>query len=219
MNLSEAKTKVSILLDDLNFGYHTESQVTIYLNDAQQEVQKYLVQAGQNWYSKCKQATLVVGSCEYYLPSDLLKINRLELVTSTSNSVDNTYPLNPITLNQQDLYSQTNADPLAYVMVKNRIKLFPVPNIARTIKLTYTYRLSDLSLDAESFDVPQEFEEMIILLAAKTGAIRDDRSTAMIDSKIAMYLQSLKQAASDRQQQRSRRIVVTGRDNDSGWWA
>jgi hypothetical protein len=218
VQLSEGKTRVSVLLDDLNFGYHTESQVTQYLNDAQAEVQKYLIQAGQNWYTKCKQAALVVGSCEYYLPSDLLKINRVEVVTGTSNSVDTTYPLEPITLNQQDLIQQTQADPSAYVVTKNRIKLFPVPQIARTLKLTYSYRASALVLDTESFDVPEEFEEMIVLLAFKTGALRDDRNTAQIDGKIAMYLTSLKQAAADRVQQRSRRIVVTGSDYNSGNW-
>jgi len=218
VQLSEAKTRVSVLLDDLNFGYHTESQVTQFLNDAQAEVQKYLIQAGQNWYTKCKQTSLVAGSCEYYLPSDLLKVNRVEVVTGTSNSVDQTYVLEPITLNQQDFFPQNRSDPSSYVITKNRIKLFPVPQIVRTIKLTYSYRVSPLVLDTESFDVPEEFEEMIVLLAFKTGALRDDRNTSQIDGKIAMYLTSLKQAAADRVQQKARRIVVTGNDYDSGVW-
>jgi hypothetical protein len=218
VTLSEAKTRLSVLLDDLQFGYHTESQCTQYLNDAAQEVQKYLIQAGQNWYTKCVQATLTVGGCEYYLPSDFLEANRIEMVMSTSNSVDQTYALEPMTLNQQDMLNQTRADPVCYVISKNRLKLFPVPQTARTIKLTYSYKIAPLTLDTESFDVPDEFSEMVVLLAMKTGALRDDRSTAQIDGKIAMYMQSLKQSANSRQVQRSRRIVQSGYINDSGVW-
>lgn len=218
MTLAELKTRVSVLLDDLQFGYHTEAQVTTYINDAQKEVQKYLIQAGQNWYLKCKQASLVAGACEYYLPADLLKINRLEIVTSTSNGVDTTYTLEPITLNQQSLLPQQTSNPMGYVVSKNKIKLFPVPNTTNTIKLTYSYRVADLTLDTDSADVPEEFVEMISLLAFKTGALRDDRNTNQIDGKIAMYLTSLKQAAADRVQQKARRIVITGDDSDGGVW-
>jgi hypothetical protein len=219
VTLDEAKTRVSIFLDDLQFGYHTESQVTAYINDAVRETQKYLVLAGQNWYTKCKQASLVSGSCEYYLPDDFLKLNRLEMVTGISGGVDTTYSLNPITLNQQELYSQSSSKPLAYVIVKNRLKLFPVPNVTNTIKLTYTYRIADLVLDTESLDVPEEYTEFVTLLAYKTGALRDDRSTAQIDGKIAMYLTSLKQSSNEREQQKPRYIRETGVDGQgSGWY-
>lgn len=210
MTLGELKTLFSVYLDDLAFGYFTESQVTRYLNQAQRELQKQLVQAGQNYYTICKQASLVASSCEYYLPQDFLKLHRLEIVLSGTAPNEIRDPILPITLNQQDLVGGTTGTPEVYTLLGNRFKLFPIPDSTQTIKLTYSYRVSDMVLDSDVPDAPEQYHEYICMLAVKDAFIRDDRDASVIQNKIDSYKELMKQDAAERQQDRGRMIVETG---------
>lgn len=102
MNFLQLRQYVSVQLDDTSFGYFTESIVNRYLNNAQREVQKYLMAAGQNWYNRCQQAMTVVNACEYSLPEDFLKMHRAELVLSGTAPNEEIQTLDWITLNQLD---------------------------------------------------------------------------------------------------------------------
>lgn len=219
MNLGELKDLVAVYLDDLSFGYHTETQVTRYLNNAQKEAQKLLIQAGQNFYLQCKQTSLVAESCQYALPSDFAKVNRLEIVVSGTAPNEDTATLYPITLNQQDMINRKLGTPEAYCLVKDAVKLFPMPddsNDGRVLRLDYTYRVSDMASNGDEPDIPEAYHELLACLAARDGFIRDDRNTQTLDDKIAGYISQMKQDASDRIQQTGRMVVLT-QDQGTGY--
>ncbi len=217
MNFSELQTLVSYHLDDLEFGYHTRPTVKRYLNQAQREVQKLLMAAGQNWYNKCQQTPTVENACAYYLPDDFLKMQRVELVIDGTAPDENIRVLDWVTLNQQDLIVQGPSIPAAFAIQKNTVKLFPVADESTYIlRITYSYRISDMSNDTDVPDVPEEFHEMIALLAVRDGYLRDDRATGELDNKIQLYRSAMKTDASDRIQTRARRVVVTGGNGSWG---
>lgn len=217
MNLSELKAAVATQLDDPNFGYFTESIITRYLNNAQREVQKYLMAAGQNWYNRCQQTPTVENACAYYLPSDFLKMQRVELVMSGTSPNEDIKALDWITLNQQDMIPQGPGVPCAFNIQKDTIKLWPVADSADyTLRITYSYRISDMVNNTDVPDVPEEFHEMIEILATRTGYLRDDRPVAELDAKIDEYKRAMKVDAADRTQTRARRIVTT-KDYDGGY--
>lgn len=218
VNFSELQSEVSYFLDDLDFGYHTRVTVQRYLNQAQREVQKLLLASAQNWYNKCQQATTVANACAYYLPSDFLKMHRVELVLSGTAPNEDINVLEAVTLNQQDLVESRSGTPTAYCIQKNQIKLFPVDNTAtHTLRITYSHRVSDMSADTDVPDVPEEFHEMLVLLAARDGFLRDDRATLELDTKIQAYKNALKSDASDRIQSHARRVVVTRSGAGDSW--
>ena len=115
MLVSTAITLMSSWLDDPNNGYFTQANCITWLNLAQRHVQQELLQAGNNWYLKPVETTMVVGQAEYVLPTDFMQEHRLEVVMSNYGTTEeNAQPLIPITLNQQDMVSRRLGNPTNY---------------------------------------------------------------------------------------------------------
>lgn len=214
MTFGEIKTLVSVWLDDLNYGYFTQSQVETWVNNATNEVQKRLLKAGENFYTKCVITTLNSVSSfqtDYVLPSDFRELQRLEVITSGLGTVDETsYTVNQITLNQQDLITQTSGTPFAYYIKKNRLVVLPAPDQDYTLRMWYAYMVPYMVDDGETPDVPQEYHELIALLATESGFLRDDRVPSLIAKKIVDYQTMLDQDAKRRRVDQPRRVRVTG---------
>src|SRR5574343_497738 len=117
--------------------------------------------------------TLVVAQQDYALPSDFIVEHRLEIVLSGSGSTENRRPLEPITTNQQDLISIASGTPSHYYIKKDRVTLSPTPDTALTMRLYYSPRVADMTADADSPDVPEQFMEYVAILAAYDGFIKD----------------------------------------------
>jgi hypothetical protein len=81
MNLGELRTLSRYWLDDDEGGYFTDTMMNTFLNQAQREVQKLLLQAGEDYYTICVMTDTVVNQRDYALPSDFVKLMRLERVS------------------------------------------------------------------------------------------------------------------------------------------
>lgn len=210
MTFLELKTLVSMWVDDLQFGYFTQAQVGQFLNNAQREIQKSLVLAGENYYVGCPVTTsTVIGQSDYVLPDDFLKIHRIEISLNTTDVT----VLEPITLNQQDFLNRENSTPECYYIRKNRLILVPPPSQVQTLRMWYSYRVADMVDDAELPDVPEEFQETIAVLATYDCFLKDGRPPEMVLKKKQDYEEKLKQMAVQRQVARPRKVVVTSYDS------
>lgn len=216
--LADVKNKITYWVDDLLKGYFTDTQLNRFINDAVFEVQKNLIQCGQNYYLTKAETLLVPGQNEYVLPSDFLHLHRLEIVTQghgTTNEVR--VPIQSITLNQQDVYPFGSlGQPGCYYLKSDRIVTVPSPDTALYLQLTYSYRTAPLVLDIDVVDVPDEYCEMVALFAAVDCYIKDARDPSVLTSKLGEYRDMMKREAEDRLQDASRRIVMTG---DGGYGA
>lgn len=198
-------------LDDLNAGYFTPSQINRFINNAQYEVQKELLLAGENWYLKPVQTTLVVNQQDYVLPLDFVHLNRLSIITSgAGTSSQNEVPLAPITLNQLDLVPNNTGQPQYYVIKRNRLMLFPFPDTAYPMLLYYSPIVAEMVLDTDIPNIPTQFHEYIAVLATYDGLIKDNRPVESITIKMNNYRQMLKSEAAARNQDAPRNVVITG---------
>lgn len=210
MNFLDLQNLVAYWVDDLNFGYFTPVQVKRFLNNAAFEVQKRLVLAGENYYLTAKETPMVQNQADYILPDDFLKLNRVELIpTGQCNpNITDIIRLNSITLNQRDFLNATTGVPNVYYLRKNRLIILPVPDAtAKTIRLWYTYRIIPMTLDSEIPDVPEEFQELIAILAAKDCLLKDGRDVSTLLNKEAMYEKMFESMAEDRKVDAPRTIV------------
>jgi hypothetical protein len=220
MTFAELRSLVWYYVDDSQGistgtgGYFTNTQVNVFLNNAQKEVQKQLLQAGEMYYLKTVETTTVANQQDYILPSDFLKLHRLEYVVSGSTAItEDTKMMQRLTLNQSDMFSVKVGMPSAYTIKKNRFSLYPIPDTAsKTLRLFYSYRVADMSGNTDEPDVVGEFIEYIAILAAETCMIKDDRSSAALMEKKQSYLNLLKQMAEDRAQDSSREVINTYED-------
>lgn len=213
MQLSELRNQVAYWLDDLNFTYFTQTQVNRWINQAQREVQKRLIHAGEQFYTVVASTSTVVNQQDYILPTDFLKLNRLELILSGTVPNEVAVKLEGITMNQKDLLMDNNSStPSGYFFKKNRLVLCPIPDAVYTMKLWYTYKVVDLVQDTDIPDVPEQFHEFITLLAAKDGFIKDSRDPSNLNAKIEMYEKWLLRDAEERAEDAPRQVVVTTTD-------
>jgi hypothetical protein len=215
MNFGQMQSWVSYVLDDLDFGYFTETQVKRWLNDAQYEAQKILIQTDENWFLKCLQTTLVIGQSDYALPDDFLKLNRLQIIQYPNTTNEVRTQIFPIVLSQQQAFTSNNAFPISYYIKKNRIVLVPPSDTAYTLRLDYTYLLGELSADSDESQIPIQYHEYVCLLGAITGFLKDDRNPSSLLAKKAWYEAMFKQDAEDRKVDSPREVVVTRQD---GFW-
>ena len=207
MTRAELRTLMLSWLDDPDSGYFTAAQCNVWLNLAQRQVQMLLLQAGQNFYMKPVITTLVSGQADYVLPSDFVVEHRLEVVISGSGTSENRQPIIPITTNQQDLVSIASGTPTNYYIKKDRVTLSPTPNAALTLRLYYSPMVTDMTADADSPDVPEQFMEFVAILAAYDGFIKDDRAPQNLVLKKEKYETLLKQMSNDRTQDQSRQVI------------
>ncbi len=210
MTLAELRALTLSWLDDPNAGYFTIPQIDAWLNNAQKEVQKLLLQAGQNYYMKPCQTNLVYGQSDYVLPQDFVKEHRLEIVVSGVPPFENTVPLAPITLNQQDLVPNQIGQPQYYFLKKNRLVLMPAPDTILPLRLYYSPLVADMLLATDIPDVPPSYHEFLAVLATVDGMLKDQRDPSNIIIKRTYYETMLKQDAQERLQDSPRSIVQTG---------
>lgn len=202
-------------LDDSDAGYFTPPQVNTWINLAHRQLQMLLLQAGENYYMKPVETTLVVGQSDYILPADFMVEHRLEIVLSGTGYNESRQPLVMITTNQQDMISIGLGNPANYYIKKDRVTLSPTPQQALPLRIYYSPMVQDLSSDSDVPDVPEQYMEYVALLAAFNGFIKDDRAPQNLQAKMMQFEALLKQMAEDRTQDSSRQVVQT-MDYDGG---
>lgn len=202
------------MVDDLELSYFTTTELTRYANQMLREVQKLLIQAGNNWYVQidATQST-VVNQANYSLPTDFLKMNRVELVTNAGVN-ETRYSVINIPLSQKDSIS-FDSDVAAYYILKSTLYFVPLPQTVKTIRFYYTYRVAEMSSDSDTPDLPAEFHEYLADRVAEICFLKDGRDASFIRYKCDKVEQFLKQDAIERNQVSASRVVVV--DEDQSW--
>ena len=219
MNFLQLKTEVVAYADDLNFGYFLESQVERWLNHAQVECQKLLLQAGQNFYAKTVSTNLISGQQEYILPIDFVDLQRLSVITSGTGPTATQSMLTKITTNQQDLVTNQSGVPAFYNIIRNRLYLYPIPNGTQVLQLIYSPVVTDMVLPTDVPNVPAEYEEFLVILAVISCLLKDGREMGGFIAKRDYYQQLMKDTATERNVDGPRSIVTTGEwgSGDANW--
>jgi hypothetical protein len=199
-------------LNDINGTYFLPSQVQVWLNNSQREVQKQLIQSGENWYVIGVTTNTIVGSDTYALPSDFLKMHKLEIVTSglstvgTSNEITNV--LEPVTLQESAQIQLGPSVPIAYTIKKNCLILRPFPDQIYVLKAQYSYSVSNMVADSDVPDAPTQYHEYLAILTTLDGMYRDNVDPSSFHVKRDFYLNLMKQDSQNRRVDRPRRVVT-----------
>ena len=210
MDFLDLQNSTAYFLDDLQFGYFTPTQIKLWINNAQKEVQKRLLKSGNNHYLRCVTTTLVVNQNDYVLPLDFKHLHRLEVIISGTAPNESASPILPITLNQTDLVDNTVGTPAVYYFKRNRLVLEPAPDTALILRMWYSYEVAELVLDSDEPDVPTAYQELIPLLAAEDGFIKDGRVSGLLEKKLKEFQKDMDSDAQERNKDVPRGIVETG---------
>lgn len=196
-------------------SYFTTTQVGVFLNNAQREVQKQLITSGELYYQKTVETVTVKDQADYVLPSDFLDLYRFEYVESGSGDLESRRLLSNISLNQQYKVGNAPGSPYFYTIRGNRATLFPTPDTSsKVLRLYYAYLVADMSAANDVPDVPLQFQEYIAVLAALDCFVKDDRSPQNLIEKRGTYVEMMKKIAQQRADDSPRSIIDL---SSSGW--
>lgn len=209
VNLRQLQTLVVGWLDDPLQTYFTPALTLVWLNNAQKECQKRLLQAGENYYVIKASATMVINQPDYVLPSDFLKLHELQIVTSGTGVNENRQTLSPVTLVQLDQYAQTTGMPQVYNIKKNCFSVRCYPDQAYPMYLHYSYAIAELLNQTDTPDVPSQYHEYIAILAALNGYMKDGRDMSQLLAKRDWYEALMKQDMENRNVDAPRRVIMT----------
>lgn len=210
MTRLDLRTLVLDYCDDPSGGYFTPTVVNARLNLALRELQKAMITANKQYFTKTVSTPLVINQANYALPSDFLQVVRLEYVVAGSGDTSSTQAILPATPNQKDTFLQVTGNPQFYTFSKNNITLQPVPNSTQSLWLTYSYLVADMTADSDVPDAPEQFQEYIAVLAARDCFLKDGRPLAPIESKMGEYRNVMKQISEQRNIDKPRMVVSTG---------
>lgn len=209
MDFAQLQTLVLSWLDDPLAAYFTIPQISTWINNAQRECQKELLQAGDNYYVERMQGVTIQNQATYALPADFRFLHKFEVVISgngTSNETRQT--MREVTYQQLDQQPQAPGVPCVYNIRRNIVTIKPVPDNAYTLYLSQSYRVVDMVNPTDLPDIPQDYHEYLAVLATIDGFLKDQRdSTPFVQGKFARYQTLMKQDAQRRDVSRSRFII------------
>lgn len=218
MVLSDLENMVWTWLDDLNGTYFTKAQIDVWLNNAQRETQKQLIQAGQNWYMTSAGTNLIANLDCYSLPLDLRIIHKVEILTqgtlTTPVSQQTRTRIVKKTPIESDMVDVGPAEPSAYYLKKNCIVFRAIPDLPYPCILTYSYMVQDMVASTAVPDVPIQYQEYVAILATIDGFLRDQRDPSSFMAKKGDYEALMRQDAAKRQVDGPRMVRETSSSFD-----
>jgi len=214
---SELREQVVLNADVLNDPFYQGTRITVMLNLAQNWLQLKLIKQGfKNWLKESAALTLadttLLGhnTSSVALPTDVLYDMPLESAERSTA----TKPAKEIQLRNFDeivnngVFTPTVAKSV-FVIMDDTIHLYPrdAPNGSTTVKVTHTFRITDLVKDAATeSEIPVELQEILIdrvVMQIKSAGGQEDIKQikmAEIDKELAAkyQLDSLKVEAIDK---------------------
>ena len=202
-------------LNDPNKTFFTAATLQVRINLAQRVLQSILIDAYQDFYTTCATAPTIAGTGRYRIPTDFRKSRRLELLTQGSGDTGTYVKVDPIDLNQQDLFPKGQGLPKGYYILKNHLYLRQVPSQVWTMHWSYVYRVADLAADGDTPDIPEDYHEFLAILAVRADLIQDGASMEPILELKREYEEKIKMDANNRKPDGARMITAT-RDGFGG---
>lgn len=175
MNLGFMRTTLRSLLNEPESpGFWTDSQLNTYLSMGANRVNTIIVAMRQEWFTidvKFNTQVYVPNSVSnsYSVPSDLMEIRRVELLQDPSTPETTIVKLDelkfPRTEAGGDWLFTAPGQPVRYIFKGQAIALWPPPDAVYTIRLFYTQRPLDITVDTAIPTTPVDFHDMIIFYA------------------------------------------------------
>lgn len=196
---------------DNTSSFWTDSELIVYTNMVQQEIQNEIVQVFEDYFVTQTTFNIVSGCADYTLPPGFIKSRRLEDFRGST-----IYPveIEPITMNERiqrhPYVNQNNGSPLmnGYYIRGNQLVFNEAPDFTNSaaIRLFFVKGISDLSSQSQVSEIPLEHHRLMPVGVARYCLMRQQSDTSRLDLEYEKGLQKLKMQCEDRQVQRPRKV-------------
>jgi hypothetical protein len=194
---------------DNTSSFWTDAILTTYHNLIQQEVQQELIQTFEDLFVTQTTLNVVAGTAEYSLPTNHIKLRRVEDVRASEPS-----EILPVRLNHRerdDVRVTITAGGNGYYLRGSQIVLTDTPTYtnASAIRLHYIHRLADVTTGTASSELPAETHRALVWGIVKLALFQQQTDNTLANAEYQNHLNKLRQQAENRQIQRPRSVVKT----------
>lgn len=216
---TSVKTEVLNKLDNQDLDATT---VNSFINQAHREV---LNKHRWPFMEKTFSGTISASTHIHSFPADAQQIITLRITAPDSDAIDLTdryVDFREFDDRHPDPTQDNEGVPDEWTMSAGNFYLWPIPDQAYTLDTRYIKKPTDLSTDGTELDIPEEFQELVVLGAAARILERDDSpdEAAVLRAQFDMLLQDMLLRFSQRQTGRPmvmRSNKRGGRWNNRGW--
>ena len=219
-NREDIRDLVRDWLDEETAADWTDAEINVLINVYYHKIHTAVVDVFDNYEITTALSNTVADQQEYSLPSDHLKLRRVEInydIDNSDSAPQRALPMNMDSvrrdLGQVNLGVTINRGP-AYYIIGDSIGFVPIPTLAGTnaIKVWYSPVRSDLSNDTTSIDIPYpDRDYLLIAYGATAEALRfgqqESTEADKFDAKYDRGIQRMKEELEDRITEESKYVV------------
>lgn len=172
--LSWLRSRVRQIADMENSAFVTDSELTSYINDSAKKLYDILVSTNEDYNTLVLSFSITSGNTSA-LPSDCYKVRGIDY-----QSASDWIPLRRYQFTERqnlNLNTRSSRVDVKYRVIKDSIYILPEDRATGSYRLWYVPELADLSLDADTLDGKNGFEEYVILDAGMKCKIKEESDT------------------------------------------
>lgn len=226
VTLQELMDRARQYADMQNNNFITEPELKLYIKNACTKYWNLINQLGQDYNLITSPTTLFESNVkDYALPSDFLHVRGVDLAVSSSPQPNdiwlNVKPFQFAERNRFQGYPYFSgfgiSTYLRYRIKNNFISFDPYPQGYGSFRIHYTPVMPDLLQPTDTIDGINGFEDYIALKAAERMLAKEESDVSWVLKKINEFEVMIKQAADDRNRDRSDRVQDVNADINL-WW-
>jgi len=200
VTLSSLRTQARQRADMENSGFIKDSELNGYINSSYAELYDILVSKFEDYHTKTASATISGSSTSFPVPSDFYKLRGVDrLISGTEyyslpkwNFAERNFRDRSIISN---VYGHSD---LSYRLITNSVEIVPTQRAAGTYRIWYVPHYTQLSLDADTLDGVNGWEEYIVVDAAIKMLIKEESSTTALEGIKESIRQRIETMAANR---------------------
>lgn len=217
--LSAIRTEVLNKLENSDFDSTT---VNSFINQTHRQIlNKHRFPFMEDTFS----GTLTSGQYIYDLPTGAQELITFRITAPDANAIDLTdrfMPFREYDDKHPDPTQDNSGQPESWTMISNKFYIYPTPDQVYTLDTRFIKTPTALTSDSDVSDVPEEFQELLVLGAAARALERDDYpdEAAVYRAQFDEMLIDMVSRYSTRQiggPTKMRSPRSGGRWNNSGW--
>jgi len=198
---------------DNTSSFWTDSILIDYFNVIQQDVSLEVMQSFEDYFLTQTTLNISANVTEYTLPTDFVKIRRVEDIRGSINPVE----IRPVTLNDKAAGNRIFTEVSGIFVgggyyIKGDTIVFtqtPATTEDSSIRVYYVKSLADISAGSSISEIPTEHHRVLVWGMVKYMLFQQQSDTTKADEEYQRLLIKLRMQAENRQIQRPRRVKIS----------
>lgn len=183
VTLADLRSRAKQRADMENSSFIEDAEWNVMINSSVAELHDILIAAqGEDYKLESYEFTTVSGTDEYNLPDDFYKLCGVDVKLS-----DNTfYTIKKFNRNERNRFSQSGvwevygAPMMRYRLWGSKLKLTPIPDAARVVRMWYQPKSVELVNDADEFDDINAYSEYVVVDVAIKALTKEESDVQVL---------------------------------------